>query len=238
MEKKHAILAALALVAALAVVNATVFAYRTLYGQVKVTDATSNQDENTIIQFGAACAGFYINDGETQDTIGDDGLLPTAGTNNQATIANPSNGWYGVKVELGEKACEWTNTTSSKTNTLYASATVYINVTQGKWLFKDILGFGYPKGFQPSPIYVTPVVSTPLDDSDITNARLILYDANTNSKVLEIDLKTGTVISGSTPLTLSDGQGYRINIELEASGTVNLDKFTIDFYVSTMPETP
>jgi len=234
MEKRHFIFAVLALAAALAVVNATVFAVRTLQGEVKVVDATANQNESTIVQFGAACAGFYINGG-TQDTIGDDGLLPEAGTNDQSKIADTSSGWYGVSVELGDKACEWTNTTSGNTNTLYSTAKVYINVSQGKWYFKDILGFGYPKDFSPSPIYVTLVVSEPLDDANIADAKLKIYNATDGSLLFEMDLKTA---STSGVQMLYDGNGYRIDLELKATGAVSLDTFTIDFYVATENEQP
>ena len=233
MRRRHLVFVAVALVAALAVVNATVFAIRTLHGQVKIVEA-SGTTKSDVTQYGAACAGFYTWDGSSGTVTGDAGL-PKAGTNANATAAGSIPGsWYGVEVVWGDKACEWTN------NTLYASATVYINVSQGHWYFKDILGFGYPSGFTPSPIYVTPKVSTLLDDPNIASAKLIIYknDGSTVTRVLTVDLKSGSVLTGSTPITLNAGEGLQLDLELEASGAVSLDEFTVDFYVSSSSESP
>jgi hypothetical protein len=246
MRRRSLILALLGLVAIAAVVNATVFAYRTLFGHVKVVDITSGQNQSTITQYGLACTGFYIKGvGSGTDTVTDDTGLPNAGTNSQDTsIANPGNGkWYGVKVVLGNEACSYTNTSSGHTNTLYETADVYINVTNGAWYFKDILGFGYPTGFTPSPIYVMPAVSQTLSNTNITYAYLLIMNASTGDLIAKVDLKSGNVYDSSgsqlsSPITLNSGQGLRIDLDLCATGEVNLDEFTVQFYVSAKNETP
>jgi hypothetical protein len=242
VKRRSILLIVVALAAFAAIANATVFAYRTLSGQVKVVDITTGQDQTTITQYGLACAGFYIKGAGSGDTVTNDTGLPDAGTNYQDTsIANSTSGWYGVKVELGKEACSYYNTSSGNTNTLYETATVYINVTNGAWYFKDILGFGYPKGFTPSPIYVTPVVNQTLTNSNIAYAYLIIKNATSGDLIAKVDLKSGEVkVYGSSglPIPLSSGQGLRIDLELRATGPVSLDNFTVQFYVSTKSETP
>lgn len=234
MKHKTLLLIIAVALTTLAIVNASVFAYRTLQGQVSATDITTGQDETTIQNLGPACSGFYIYGASTGNTIGDSGVLPSAGTNYQSTWPSGASNWYGVKVELGDKACEWTNSGTGNTNTLYKKATVYINVTNGDWYFKDILGFGYPSGVQPSPIYVWIKVDSALSDPNIAYANLILYDSSGN-QVGIIDLKSTNTYG---PFTLYSGDGYQIDLDLSATGSVSNAQFTVLFYVSTSSEPP
>ncbi|GAB6148412.1 hypothetical protein [Stetteria hydrogenophila] len=237
MRRRYALMAVVFVAAVtVAVVNATAFIYRTLYGEVKVTDITAGQTEATIAQYGIACTGFYIKGAPSGNTIQTQDALPDAGTNNEALAGGNSTNWYGVKVVLGDKACEWTQSTTGETNTLYRDATAYINVTNGDWYFKDILGFGYPSVItSPAPIYVTLYVVTPLSNSNITNARLIVYNAATGALEASIDLKSTTM---STPIQLYPGDGLQIDLQLSTTGSVSSDSFTVRFYVATSPETP
>ena len=239
-RKEFTLIAALAvlLVTAMAVANASIFAYKGLSGSVKVTDVTSGQNENTIINYGPACAGFYVKGAGSSDTIGDSELLPDAGTNYNGATWSPGSGWYGAKVSLGEKACEWTNSTSSKTDALYKSVTINVNVTTGTWFFKDLIGFGYPKKFNPSQVFVSLVANKTLSDSNIVSAFLVVKNAADGTTVMKINLKNGNIVSGSNPITLNAGDGLRIDLWLTSSGSVSSDSFTIGFYVSPSSETP
>lgn len=232
-RRRATLLVILAAVAALSVANASVFAYRTLYGNVKIADITQGQDQTSITQYGLACVGFY-----TSDSIKDRGVLPTAGTNyNAAPIGTTSTGgWYGVNVVPGDVACSWTNTSTNNTNTLYKTATVYINVTNGDWYFKDILGFGYPNiTSSPSPAYVIVRVEGALSNTNITEALLKIYDASSGNLIGQIDLKNnGDYIN----FTLTPGQGVQIDLDLSATGAVSLDNFTVRFYISPSSEQP
>ncbi|ADI31331.1 hypothetical protein [Staphylothermus hellenicus] len=236
MKRRYVSLAIIILaVTIVAVVNGTAFIYRTLQGNVQVTDITSGQNEGTIAQYGMACTGFYVKGADSGNTIHSD-ILPDAGTNHDVSITSSGSEWYGVKVDWGDIACQWDNTTDQQTYTLYKSATINVKVTNGDWYFKDLLGFGYPSVITgPDTIYVRIKVASPLTNSNIDSAKLIIYDASTQSQAGVIYLRSNTL---SNPIQLSPGDGFQIDLELSATGSVSSDSFTVLFYVSSSNEAP
>lgn len=229
-----AVLLVIVAVASLGVVNASVFLYRSLTGNVQVTDLTSLTESN-LGNAGMACTGFYIKGATSGNTVSNDYQLPNAGTN--APDANWSvgrSGYNGLKVTLHNPVCQWTNTSDGTTNTLYGHAHFDFNLTNGAWYFQDVLGFGYPKAItSPSPVYVWINVNQSLTDSNIVSAELIIYktDGTTTTQVASIDLKSTGITS--TPITLNSGEALQIDVMINVTGSVTSDSFTVGFYVSS-----
>jgi len=232
-RNKWLLIAIIMIAASMAIVNATVFAYRYLSGSVNAVASTGlNADQAAAL--GAACSGFYIKGAPSGNTISNDTVLPDGGTNNNNVI-NTGTAWLGVKVDFtnSEPACQWSD--NSGTNTLYESATVYLNVSTGTWYIKDFLAFGYPhiKDTMPSPIYVTIKPTTVLNDPNIAEARLLIYKNNVLERTIDL-----TSSSSSEPVQLNPGDGLQLDLELRATGTVSNAAFNVGFYVATTNEQP
>jgi hypothetical protein len=228
-------LAVILVAASLAVVNATVFAYRYLSGTVEAV-ASTGLYASSAARLGAACTGFYILGASSGDTIANTSVLPSGGTNYYNTI-NTGSQWLGVKVDFNNAvpACEWTD--NAGTNTLYESASVYLNVSSGTWYVKDFLAFGYPlldPNTQPATIYVTIKPTTVLSDPNIASAELIIYD-DSGTQVGTIDL---TSAASSAQVTLSPGKGIQLDLRIRATGPVTGANFELGFYVATTSEQP
>ena len=236
------VVAVLVIAASLAVVNATVFAYRQLSGTLKVVESTGLGSASDAAKLGAACTGFYIKGTTSDDTIFDN-VLPDGGKNHENQVNNDNNNPLGVKVKLSEPACSWQSTTdSSKDNVLYATAEVSLNVTNGTWYAKDIIAFGYPQldtSVQPSSVYVWPKVKQTIDTTTYTQiqaAYLQIY--KDGSLVMKVDLTTGNIVYGSSYIELNPGAGFQIDLNVTSSGSVSDVPFKIGFYVSTSTEAP
>jgi hypothetical protein len=235
-SRKWLALAVVLFAASLAVVNATVFAYRYLQGNVEVVASTGLTNE-TAAQLGAGCTGFYILGTASGDTITNSSVLPEGGTNYDNQI-NTGTDWLGIKVDFTgiPASCSWSDGTG--TNTLYSGAKVYLNVSQGTWYVKDFLAFGYPlldPAVQPAPIYVTIKPTTVLSDPNIAAAQLLVYDADTGALLATIDLTSST---SSAQIQLSPGQGVQLDLKVTATGTVTGASFEVGFYVATTSEAP
>jgi len=234
-DRRWIALAVVLFAASLAVVNATVFAYRYLTGSVSAVASTGLTNE-TAAELGAACTGFYINNATTGDTIANDTVLPTAGTNNEDYVNTNTTSWLGVKVDFSNAvpSCQWEDGVGI--NTLYESATVYLNVSAGTWYVKDFLGFGYPlldPAVQPDPVYVTVKPTQALSNANITSAEVLIYANGT--LIGTVDL---TNTSSSVSFQLSPGDGVQLDLRVRAIGEVSDAGFELGFYVSTTSEAP
>jgi len=154
MKRYTTIIAMLIIAIAVAAVNAAAFAYRWM--QITVDVKSDSQAR------GAACVGFYSS--EKQSGIST--YLPEAGTNyNAKTYYNQS-----ITVHEGQAVCTWNG------YSLYEGITVSLPITVGSWYIKDFYGFGY-NGTGNTPVYVWIKVEDPADESGISNAMLIFYNA-------------------------------------------------------------
>ena len=216
---RRLILLVVAVVALVGVVNATVYAYRWMTGNITISGPSGVT--------GAACTGFYSN--VTQSGID----LPSVGTNYNA----PTYGTNTIRVTPGDVVCQWT--VGSSTYNLYESITVNISVTVGSWYIQDFYGFGY-KGVTGDPIvYVWFRLEDPADDGGpLTTAKLVIYKVNSSGTtyVTELNLLGGSgnyVYAGS----LSPGEAFRLDLRFDAAraGTVS---FKVGVYVSQENEAP
>jgi len=209
-----------AAVALIGVVNATVFAYRWITGNITISgpsDAT-----------GAACTGFYSY--YTQEGID----LPGVGSN----WAAPTYGTNTITVTPGNTVCQWT--VNSSTYYLYESIKVDINVTVGSWYIQDFYGFGYHGADTDPTVYVWFRLEDPATDGDyLTTAKLVIYKVDKSGNVAYVNEtnllgSTGTLVSAGS---LNPGEAYRLDLRLDAvsDGTVS---FTVGVYVSQENEAP
>ncbi len=233
-------LAVVLFAASLAVVNATVFAYRYLQGSVEVV-ASTGLTKSEAAQLGAGCTGFYIFGASSGNTIIDN-VLPSGGTNHDNQI-NTGTNWLGVKVDFNDipASCSWSSDTGTGTNTLYSGAKVYLNVSQGTWYVKDFLAFGYPEldtTVQPAPIYVTIKPTAVLSDPNIVEAKLILYKVDSSGNVLASKVIDLTSSTSSAQLDLNPGQAIQLDLKITATGTVTGASFEVGFYAATANEAP
>ena len=240
IRSRWLVVAVLVIAASLAVVNATVFGFRQLSGTASVVQSTG-LDQTGASELGAGCTGFYILGAPSGDTIANSSVLPNGGTNHDNAI-NTGSAWLGVKTSFGTESCSWSDGVG--TNTLYDSATIYLNVTQGTWYAKDVLAFGYPAiitSLQPNPIYVTLKVESPINTtaySNITSAYMYVYKTNSTSTTLvgTIDLTSSNAIL--TGIQLAPGEALQLDLKISSTGTVSNAPFTVGFYVSTSNEAP
>jgi len=209
-----------AAVALIGVVNATVFAYRWMTGNITI----SGPSEAT----GAACTGFYSSVAQS------DIDLPSVGTNYNA----PTYGTSTITVTPGNTVCQWT--VGSSTYNLYESITVDIPVTVGSWYIQDFYGFGYHGASTDPTVYVWFRLEDPATDGGyLTTAKLVIYkvdSSGTPTYVTELDLlgSTGDYVSAGS---LNPGEAFRLDLRLDASsaGTVS---FKVGVYVSQENEAP
>jgi len=203
-----------AVVALIGVVNATVFAYRWITGNITISgpsDAT-----------GAACTGFYSS--AAQGGID----MPSVGTNYNA----PTYGTNTITVTPGDVTCQW------GTYKLYESIEVSIPVTVGSWYIQDFYGFGYHNGTD--SVYVWFRLEDPATDGGyLTTAKLVIYKVDSTGTVTYVNESnllgsTGTLVSAGS---LNPGEAYRLDLRLDANsaGTVS---FKVGVYVSQENEAP
>jgi hypothetical protein len=230
-RSRWVVLAVVLIAASLAVVNATVFAYRELSGSINVVQSTGLTTSQAA-SLGAGCTGFYILGAASGNTISNKTVLPAAGTNHENIINGNSTHWLGIKTVFGSESCSWN---SNGTNTLYDSATIYMNVSQGSWYAKDILGFGYPNlgNNQPNPVYVTIKVLTAINATNIEAAQLIVYKGGTLEGTIDL-----TNSSAALQVQLAPGEGLQLDLYVKAKGAVDNVPFTLGFYVATTNEQP
>jgi hypothetical protein len=213
MKRYTTIIAMLIIAIAVAAVNAAAFAYRWMQITVDVKSASQAR--------GAACVGFYSS--EKQSGIST--YLPEAGTNyNAKTYYNQS-----ITVHEGQAVCTWNG------YSLYEGITVSLPITVGSWYIKDFYGFGY-NGTGNTPVYVWIKVEDPADESGISNAMLIFYNAETKAHVTNIDLKTSGLVT-STAITLYPGHALQLDLFINATQQVTAT-FKVGFYASQENEAP
>jgi hypothetical protein len=195
-----------AAVALIGVVNATVFAYRWMTGNITISDASNAR--------GIACTGFY----SSADQSGID--LPSVGTNYNAQTY----GTNTITVTPGDVTCQW------DTYKLYESIEVSIPVTVGSWYIKDFYGFGYHgSAGDPSTVYVTFKLEEPVNDTTaISNAYLIIKTSDGSSEIGRLDLASGTTIG---PFSLSSNSAWRLDLSFDA-GSAGSVTFKVGVYVS------
>jgi hypothetical protein len=211
---RRLLLLVVAVVALVGVVNATVYAYRWLTGQIIVSGPTEAR--------GAACTGFYSSAAQSDIT------LPAAGTNYNAQTYDG----YTITVTPGDVVCQWT--IGTKTYYLYESIKVNIPVTVGSWYIQDFYGFGYNGTTGDPTVYVWFRVEETNLSSLLTTAYLIIR-APDGTEVDRLDLSSTGNMIGS--FTLSPGSGWRLDLYIDAanSGTAS---FKVGVYVSQSAETP
>jgi len=213
MERRILILT-IALIAILAVVNTTVYAYRWITGTITVGDATTAT--------GAACTGFY----SSADQSGIP--LPTVGTNYNA----PTYGGNTITVTPGNTVCQFTYNNTDYY--LYESIQVSIPVTVGSWYIQDFYGFGYYSGSDPVYVYFR-VDEDATDGGVLTTAYLIIRDTNGN----ELDrINLLTLGNMTDPLTLNPGGAFRLDLYIDAAAAGSVS-FKVGVYVTqTSGEAP
>jgi hypothetical protein len=213
MKRYTTIIAMLIIAIAVAAVNAAAFAYRWMQITVDVKSASQAR--------GAACVGFYSS--EKQSGIST--YLPEAGTNyNAKTYYNQS-----ITVHEGQAVCTWNG------YSLYEGITVSLPITVGSWYIKDFYGFGY-NGTGNTPVYVWIKVEDPADESGISNAMLIFYNATTKDHVTNIDLTTSGLAT-PTAIKLYPGQALQLDLFINATQQVTAT-FKVGFYASQENEAP
>ena len=211
---RRLLLLVVAVVALVGVVNATVYAYRWLTGQVIVAGPTEAR--------GAACTGFYSSAAQRGIT------LPAAGTNYNAQTYDG----YTITITPGDVVCQWT--IGATTYYLYESIKVNIPITVGSWYIQDFYGFGYNGTTGDPTVYVWFRVEETNLSSLLTTAYLIIRTPD-GAVVGGLDLSSTGNMNGS--FTLSPGSGWRLDLYIDAanSGTAS---FKVGVYVSQSTETP
>ena len=214
MKRYTTIIAMLIIAIAVAAVNAAAFAYRWMQITVDVKSASQAR--------GAACVGFYSS-GKQPGIVST--YLPEAGTNyNAKTYYDQS-----ITVDEGQAVCTWSG------YSLYEKITISLPITVGSWYIKDFYGFGY-NGTGNTPVYVWIKVEDPADESGISNATLIFYNAETKAHVTNIDLKTSGLVT-STAITLYPGDALQLDLFINATQQVTAT-FKVGFYASQENEAP
>ncbi len=211
---RRLLLLVVAVVALVGVVNATVYAYRWMTGNITISGPGG--------AIGAACTGFYSSAAQS----GID--LPNVGTNYNA----PTYGTNTITVTHGDVVCQWT--VDSSTYNLYESITVTIPITVGSWYIQDFYGFGYKGTNGDQAVYVWFRVEETNVSSLLTTAYLIIREPD-ETVVNKLDLSSAGNMIGS--FTLSPGSGWRLDLYIDAanSGTAS---FKVGVYVSQRAETP
>jgi hypothetical protein len=209
MDRKLLVLL-VALIAIVGVVNATVFAYRWMTGNITISDASNAR--------GIACTGFYSS--AAQEYID----LPEVGTNYNAKT-------YGdreISVSTGRAVCQWTS--DGKTFYLYESIEVTIPVTVGYWYIKDFYGFGYKRVTGEDPtVYVWFRLEQPASETgSISNAYLIINSTSGEIGRLDLLSSSGTMIG---PFPLSPNSAWSLDLRFNATSTGSVS-FTVGVYVS------
>ena len=198
-----------AAVALIGVVNATVFAYRWMTGNITISgpsDAT-----------GAACTGFYSS--VDQPNISD--YLPPVGSNAGA----PTYGNNSIRVTPSNIVCRWA--VDSSEYKLYESIEVEIPVTVGSWYIQNFYGFGYYRGN--GSVYVYFRVDDDAADSGIlTTAYLIIRDTRV-AEITRLDLKELGNLTDA--IRLSPGDALRLDLYFDASSTGTVS-FKVGVYVT------
>lgn len=209
MERKILLLT-IALITILAVVNATVYAYRWMTGTITVGDATTAT--------GAACTGFYSS--ADQENI----PLPKAGTN----AGHPTYGSNRILVTPGNTACRFNG------HSLYESINVELNITTGYWYIQDFYGFGYYQGS--APVYVYFRLEDDANDNGILETAILrLRNATNDAYVNELDLLQGTMRG---PIILNPGDALKLDLIINATSTGSVS-FRVGVYVTqTSGEAP
>jgi hypothetical protein len=213
MKRYTTIIAMLIIAIAVAAVNAAAFAYRWMQITVDVKSASQAR--------GAACVGFYSS--EKQSGISTH--LPEAGTNYDAETYYDQS----ITVHEGQAVCTWSG------YSLYEKITVSLPITVGSWYIKDFYGFGY-NGTGNTPVYVWIKVEDPADESGISNATLIFYNAETKTYVTNIDLTTSGLAT-PTAITLYPGHALQLDLFINATQQVTAT-FKVGFYASQENEAP
>jgi hypothetical protein len=221
---RRLLLLVVAVVALVGVVNATVYAYRWIRGEVTV----AGPDEAT----GAACTGFYSSTNQS----GID--MPNVGTNYNA----PTYGSYRISVTPGDVVCNWTK--DGTEYKLYESIEIIINITVGSWYIQDFYGFGYYGDPATDPtVYVWFRLEDPATEGGyLTTAKLVIYKVNSSGTayVTELNLlgSTGTYVSAGS---LNPREAFRLDLWFDAAsdaasaGTVI---FKVGVYVSQENKAP
>ena len=210
MDRRTAALLLVAVVALASVVNATVFAYRWIYGTVSIAGPGAAR--------GAACTGFYSATAQSGITQ----FLPNLGTNYDA----PTYGTYNITVIPGDVVCEW-GTVPYK---LYESIEVSIPVTVGSWYIQDFYGFGYNGTATGPKVYAYFRVE---DAAEIVSlAKLIIWNGTTMAKVTELNLSSPGAMTSVIPL--NPGKALRLDLYLDSSTTGTVE-FRVGVYVTQEP---
>ncbi|ASJ16818.1 hypothetical protein A3L04_06875 [Thermococcus chitonophagus] len=201
LKKKVYVVIIFTFVSVIALVSAAVFVYRGMTTTINVGTSTS----------GVSCVGFF--------TAGDAPNLPSAGTNANAQTY----GTNTISVTKGSAVC-----TTAGGDTLYDSVTITVPITVGTWYIKDVVGFGNLGG---QTVYVWPKVVSTLGSTSAISGYVMIYNASDGTLIAKIDVKTGSIIYGTTPITMNNGTAWQIDINLEYSATAT-DSFKLAFYVS------
>jgi len=198
-----------AAVALIGVVNATVFAYRWITGNITISgpsDAT-----------GAACTGFYSS--RAQGGID----LPSVGTNYDAKTYGDNT----ITITPGDRVCQWT--VDSSTYYLYESISVTIPVTVGSWYIQDFYGFGYHGADTDPTVYVYFRVDDDAADGSILTTAYLIIRRPDGTEAARLNLLTSGALTD--PIALSPGSGLRLDLYFDArvTGTVT---FKVGVYVT------
>ena len=215
---RRLLLLVVAVVALVGVVNATVYAYRWITGNITISGPSGVT--------GAACTGFY----SSADQSGID--LPSVGTNLNA----PTYGENTIKVTPGDVVCNWTKDVTEYK--LYESIEVTIPITVGSWYIQDFYGFGYYSGTDQVYVWFR-LEDDATDGSYLTTAKLVIYKVDSSGTVTyvdELDLlgSSGSYVSAGS---LNQGEAFRLDLRFDAAsaGTVS---FKVGVYVSQENEAP
>jgi len=209
---RRLLLLVVAVVALVGVVNATVYAYRWMTGNITIAGPSGVT--------GAACTGFYAADNR-------DPNMPNVGTNYNAQT-------YGgniISVTPGDVVCNWTKDETEYK--LYESIEVTIPITVGSWYIQDFYGFGYYGTDEDPTVYVYfRLEDDATDGSYLSTAKLIVYKVSGSTTTL-VDQYNLLSNSGTQwyITSLSPGDALRLDLRFDAaeSGRVS---FRIGVYVT------
>ena len=205
MDRRALSLLLVAVVALASVVNATVFAYRWIYGTVSIAGPGYAS--------GAACTGFYS--AAAQSGIN----LPDLGTNYDA----PTYGGNSITVTPGDVVCQWTY--GGTTYKLYESITVTIPVTVGSWYIQDFYAFGYYGTAGDPTVYVYFRVEDTAEY--VTTAKLIIWKGT----ITKVELDLLTLGAMTSAISLDPGEALRLDLYFDASDT-GQTTFKVGVYVT------
>jgi len=205
VDRRALSLLLVAVVVLASVVNATVFAYRWIYGTVSIAGPGYAS--------GAACTGFYS--AAAQSGIN----LPDLGTNYDA----PTYGGNSITVTTGDVVCQWTY--GGTTYRLYESITVTIPVTVGSWYIQDFYAFGYYGTAGDPTVYVYFRVEDTAEY--VTTAKLIIWKGT----ITKVELDLLTLGAMTSAISLDPGEALRLDLYFDASDT-GQTTFKVGVYVT------